>query len=135
MILASTDSVKKIKDQSDKNKLDAALAKNATAAQEKLDKLKLELPALQKALQEKSAAYTAAVAGLKDAQMKLIAATPMVPALPKQIDAMQKAMPAAQALVTTLTTKVQNLEKQIGAKEASLQRYKKAQPLAKAPKS
>jgi hypothetical protein len=27
------------------------------------------------------------------------------------------------------------LEKQIGAKEASLQRYKKAQPLAKAPKS
>jgi chromosome segregation ATPase len=135
MILASTDSVKKIKDQSDKNKLDAALAKNATAAQEKLDKLKLDLPALQKALQEKTAAYTAAVAGLKDAQMKLIAATPLVPALPKQIDAMQKAMPAAQALVTTLTTKVQDLEKQIGAKEASLQRYKKAQPLANAPKS
>jgi hypothetical protein len=135
MILASTDSLKKIKDQSDKNKLDAALAKNATAAQEKLDKLKLDLPALQKALQEKTAAYTAAVAGLKDAQMKLIAATPLVPALPKQIDAMQKAMPAAQALVTTLTTKVQDLEKQIGAKEASLQRYKKAQPLANAPKS
>lgn len=106
-----------------------------TAAQEKLDKLKLELPALQKALLEKAAAYTAAVAALKDAQMKLIAATPLVPALPKQIDAMQKAMPAAQALVNTLTTKVQDLEKQIGAKEASLQRYKKAQPLANAPKS
>ena len=67
--------------------------------------------------------------------MKLIAATPMVPALPKQIDAMQKAMPAAQALVAALTTKVQDLEKQIGTKEASLQRYKKAQPLANAPKS
>ena len=135
MILASTDSVKKIKEQSDKNKLDAVLAKNVTAAQEKLDKLKLELPTLQKALQEKTVAYTAAVAGLKDAQMKLIAATPLVPALPKQIDAMQKAMPAAQALVAALNTKVQDLEKHIGAKEASLQRYKKAQPLANAPKS
>jgi hypothetical protein len=48
---------------------------------------------------------------------------------------MQKAMPAAQALVAALTTKVQDLEKHIGAKEASLQRYKKAQPLANAPKS
>ena len=135
MILASTDSVKKIKEQSDKNKLDAVLAKNVTAAQEKLDKLKLELPALQKALLDKTAANTATVAGLKDAQMKLIAATPLVPALPKQIDAMQKAMPAAQALVAALNTKVQDLEKHIGAKEASLQRYKKAQPLANAPKS
>lgn len=59
----------------------------------------------------------------------------MIPALPKQIDAIQKAMPASQALVATTTTKVQDLEKQIGAKEASLQRYKKAQPLANAPKS
>lgn len=135
LILASADSLKKIKEQSDKNKLDVALAKNVTVTQEKLDKSKLELPALQKALQDKTVAYTAAVAGLKDAQMKLIAATPLIPALPKQIDAMQKAMPAAQALVTTLTTKIQDLEKQIGAKEASLQRYKKASPLANAPKS
>lgn len=135
LILASAESLKKIKEQSDKNKLDAALAKNVTVTQEKLDKSKLELPALQKALQDKTVAYTAAVAGLKDAQMKLIAATPLIPALPKQIDVMQKAMPAAQALVAALTTKVQDLEKHIGAKEASLQRYKKAQPLANAPKS
>jgi len=135
MILASTESVKKIKEQSGKNKLDLVLAKNAATAQEMLDKIKLELPALQKTLQEKAVAYTASVATLKDAQMKLIAATPLVPALPKQIDALQKALPAAAALVTTVTVKVQGLEKQIGVKDASLARYKKSQPLAIAPKS
>lgn len=135
MILASTEALKKAREQSDKNKQDANLAKNVTTAQEKLDKLKAELPVLQKTLQEKAAAQVMAVAALKEAQMKLQAATPMVPALPKQIEAIQKAMPASQALVATTTTKVQDLEKQIGAKEASLQRYKKAQPLANAPKS
>jgi len=135
LVIKSTETGKTLKDQSDKNKLDALAAKNAQVALEQLEKNKLDVPVKKKAVEEKTAALAVIATSLKAAQTTLLAAQPLVPALPKQIDALQKALPAAAALVSTITVKVQGFEKQIGAKEASLARYKKSQPLAIAPKS